>query len=68
MFLVHGQACLKSTTHPNCTFMGGSTPPGRMFAIDVRDLLGSDWRVRRVQPRAGNGRMPRCSWAARLLF
>ncbi|KAL4423249.1 hypothetical protein ABPG77_000041 [Micractinium sp. CCAP 211/92] len=44
LFLVHGQACLKSTTHPNCTFMGGSTPPGRMFAIDVRDLLGSDWR------------------------
>lgn len=45
LFLVHGQACLKSTTRPNCTFTGGATLPGRMFPIDVRDLLGSDWRV-----------------------
>lgn len=44
-FMVHGAACLKSTTKPNCTFTGGGAPPAKMFVIDVKDLLGSDWRV-----------------------
>lgn len=43
-FLVHGQACLKSQTRPQCAFTGGSTPPAKMFVVDVKDLMQSDWR------------------------
>ena len=46
VFLVHGQACAKSLTRPQCGFAGGGTPPSKMFVIDVKDLMGSEWRVR----------------------
>ncbi|EFN50639.1 expressed protein [Chlorella variabilis] len=44
VFLVHGQACMRSQTRPQCGFTGGGTPPAKMFMIDVKDLLQGDWR------------------------
>ncbi len=45
MFLVHGQACVKSQTRPQCSFTGGGAPPAKMFSIDVKELMQGDWRV-----------------------
>ena len=45
LFLVHGQACLKSAARPQCSFEGGSAPPAKMFVIDVKELMAGDWRV-----------------------
>lgn len=44
VFLVHGTACLKTTAHPSCGFTGGSTPPGKMYALDLEELLAGDWK------------------------
>jgi len=52
LFLVHGQACLKTTTRPKCSFEGGSAPPAKLFVINIKELIGSEWRVRR---RAAGG-------------
>lgn len=45
VFLIIGTACVKSSTHPDCSFTGGSNPPGLMYAIDLPDVVGGDWRV-----------------------
>lgn len=45
-FLVHGQACLKSTTKPKCSFEGGGLPPAKLLQLNIRELMGGDWRVR----------------------
>lgn len=47
LFLVHGTACLKTDAHAGCTFAGGAAPPGKLFAVDVKELLGGGWEVRR---------------------
>jgi sortilin len=45
VFLVHGQACARSEARPACTYMGGGGgPPGKLFSVDVRELLGADFR------------------------
>jgi hypothetical protein len=45
VFLVHGQACVKTQARQQCSFTGGGTPPAKMFMIDVKDLMQADWRV-----------------------
>lgn len=47
-FLVHGQACLKSTIKPKCSFEGGAAPPAKLFQLSIKELMGGDWRVRRA--------------------
>ena len=59
LFLVHGQACLKSATRPQCSFEGGSAPPAKTFVIDVKELMAGDWRVSTGQ--SGYGRVVTCS-------
>lgn len=44
IFLVHGIACLKTDAHPDCSFTGGSAPVGKLFAVDIQELIGSDWK------------------------
>jgi hypothetical protein len=45
VFLVHGQACARSEARPACTYAGGGGgPPGKLFSVDVRELLGADFR------------------------
>lgn len=44
VFLVHGVACLKTDEHPDCSFTGGRSQGGRLYSIDIQDLLGSDWK------------------------
>jgi sortilin len=54
VFIVHGKACRRSPTHQACGWdaagggAGGggaaSSPPGRMYVLDVRTLMGPDWR------------------------
>lgn len=43
-FLVHGQACLKSTTKPKCSFEGGGLPPAKLLQLNIKELMGGDWR------------------------
>lgn len=45
VFLVHGQACVKTSARPQCTWQGGGAPPAKMFHVDVRQLMAGDWRV-----------------------
>jgi hypothetical protein len=44
LFIVHGTACLKTTSHPGCGFTGGSVPPGKMYAIDFQEILGAEYK------------------------
>ena len=47
MFVVHGQACLHSPAHPTCTHTKeGVKPTGKSYVVDLKPILGSDWRVR----------------------
>ena len=47
MFVVHGKACEKRPEHPTCTHtLSGANPAGRMYILDFRPLMGTDWRVR----------------------
>ena len=45
-FIVHGQACLKSTTKPKCSLEGGGQPPAKLLQLNIKELMGGDWRVR----------------------
>ena len=46
VFVVHGQACLHSPTHPTCTHTKeGVKPAGKSYVVDLKPILGSDWRV-----------------------
>jgi len=51
VFIVHGKACRRSPTHQACGWEAGgsggggpASPPGRMYVLDVRSLMGPDWR------------------------
>lgn len=47
IFVVHGKACKKSDEKPRCSAIGqDDVPPGRMYVVDIRDLMGVDWKVR----------------------
>ena len=47
VFLVHGQACAKSEHHPTCSHTEeGTTPMGKLYAIDFEEIMAEDWRVR----------------------
>ena len=47
MFVVHGKACEKRPEHQTCTHTrSGANPAGRMYILDFRPLMGTDWRVR----------------------
>jgi hypothetical protein len=46
VFVVHGQACLHSPAHPTCTHTKeGVKPAGKSYVVDLKPILGSDWRV-----------------------
>ncbi|KAL6770526.1 hypothetical protein ACKKBF_B31605 [Auxenochlorella protothecoides x Auxenochlorella symbiontica] len=45
VFMVQGSACTRTTRHPDCTFQGGVSPPGKLFVIDLARLLGADFRA-----------------------
>ena len=41
-----GTACEKKEAHPTCTReTGGQSPAGKMYVIDVKDIMGSDFQV-----------------------
>jgi len=45
--VVHGQACRKTDAHPSCTHdRPGQMPEGRIYVVDITDLMGSDLPVR----------------------
>lgn len=47
VFVVHGQACLTTPAHPTCTHSKeGTKPVGKIYVVDLKPVLGSDWRVR----------------------
>lgn len=54
LFMVHGMACLRTEAHPDCGFTGGSAPQGKMYALDIQDLLGGDWRECNAAPGSGD--------------
>lgn len=46
IFVVHGKACKKTIDQPTCSASGqDDVPPGRMYVIDIRDIMGADWKV-----------------------
>lgn len=48
-FVVHGQACRVSDAHPTCTHnKPGQMPGGRIYTIDITDLMGDDLQVTAV--------------------
>ena len=46
MFIVHGEACRKDQQHPTCSQDRYSSNQGRMFSLDIKGVMGNDWRVR----------------------
>lgn len=47
VFVVHGQACLKTPQHPTCSHTKeGTKPAGKIYVIDLKPIMGVDWRVR----------------------
>ena len=47
VFVVHGQACLRSPQNPTCSHTKeGVKPAGKIYVVDLKPILGSDWRVR----------------------
>ena len=50
VFLIHGKACAKSEWHPTCSHEEeGVEPLGKLYAINFKELMGDDWRVRMSQ-------------------
>lgn len=48
VFVAHGTACLKTDLRPECSFTGGSRPPGKMYVIDLKTLLSDSslgWKL-----------------------
>lgn len=46
VFVVHGRAC-PTRAAPGCTHTGGpgaGAPPGKMYVVDVKSLMGASWR------------------------
>lgn len=50
VFVVHGQACVRTEEHPSCTFVGGEVPPSRMFVLDLKELMQGDWKECNTSP------------------
>jgi hypothetical protein len=46
IFYAHGHSCTKNPARPACTWTGGGSPPAKIYAVDVKDLMRDDWRVR----------------------
>ena len=46
MFVVHGAACRPTERYPTCTHTQGRMPAGKMYLLDIKAILGSDFRVR----------------------
>ncbi|BDA42979.1 Vacuolar protein sorting/targeting protein 10 [Coccomyxa sp. Obi] len=45
VFVVHGQACLKTPQHPTCSHTKeGTKPAGKIYVIDLKPIMGADWR------------------------
>jgi hypothetical protein len=54
VFVVHGQACLKSPQHPTCSHTReGVKPAGKNYVVDLKPIMGADWRVRRPGTHLG---------------
>ena len=45
MFVVHGAACRPTERYPTCTYTQGRMPAGKMYLLDIKTILGSDFRV-----------------------
>ena len=45
VFIVHGEACHKTNINPTCSQDRYGTAQGRMYVLDFKALMGSDWRV-----------------------
>lgn len=49
VFLIYGEACVQDRWHPNCTHTDpGTRPLGKLFSLDINQLLGNEWQVRIV--------------------
>ncbi len=47
MFVVHGKACEKRPENPTCSHVRADAyPSGKMYIVDMRAIMGMDWRVR----------------------
>jgi len=44
IFYIIGSACIKSSSHPDCTFDGGSNAQGMLYVIDLPKLVGDEWK------------------------
>ncbi|KAK9828958.1 hypothetical protein WJX72_003046 [[Myrmecia] bisecta] len=45
VFVVHGEACLKTSEHPTCSYtMSGQPPVGKAYVIDLKQVMGDDWK------------------------
>eukprot|EP00884_Botryococcus_braunii_P007264 jgi/Botrbrau1/16539/Bobra.0327s0006.1 len=45
IFVVHGKACKQTPDQPTCSGSGqDDVPPGRMYVIDIKDVMGVDWK------------------------
>lgn len=44
IFYVIGSACVKSHSHPDCTFDGGSNAQGLLYVIDLPKIVGEEWK------------------------
>lgn len=44
-FVVHGSACKKQEAFPTCTHQSGSSIPGKMYVVDIGDVMGADFQV-----------------------
>ena len=47
VFLVHGAECRKTASHHACTFDPTQTSrrQGIMYVIDIKTIMGNDWKV-----------------------
>ncbi len=47
MCVVHGKACEKRPENPTCSHVRADAyPSGKMYIVDMRAIMGMDWRVR----------------------
>ncbi len=64
MFVVHGKACEKRPEARTCSHARhGADPVGKMYIVDFRPLMGTDWRARGPGPGSARGvllRVPAC--------
>lgn len=56
---MHGQACLKTPQHPTCSHTKeGTKPAGKIYVIDLKPIMGADWRVSLPLPRKTWAQLP----------